>query len=123
MSIYLRDPRFTGSYIDNVAADKTKGDVELIKDGYGFWFNDVDVSVDDKATFVIQAEGATADKKTGTGEEIYAGDKVYGDPADSYKVSATKGAGFLYLGTAHEDATASDTTVYIKFDGTLYTLL
>lgn len=123
MSMILNDPLYTGVYVDNIAADKTKGDVELVKDAYGFWFKDVDVSVDDKATFVTQAEGVTATKKTGTGEEIYANDKVYMDPADSYKISATKGVGYLYCGHAHEDASASATTAFIKFDGTLYTLL
>ena len=119
MAIYLRDIVYDHIMVVSIAADITKGTVALVNDVYVFYPDDVDVSVDSTATAIKEAKQALADKKTGTGETISAGDFVYGDPADSYKVSRTKSAGFVCLGTAIENATASDTTVLIKFNGEL----
>lgn len=123
MSIYTRDHVYDGLKIESIAADITKGTVALIQDVYCFYPYAVDVSVDDTAIALQKCKQAVADKKTGTGEDITAGDRVYGDPADSYKVSKTKGVGYLYLGIAIEGATASATTVLIEFDGTLHDVL
>ena len=123
MSILLRDFVFDAVNSDNIASDKTKGTVEKVQDVYIFWAHAVDVSEEDKAIAVKKAKQALATKKTGTGEDITAGDRVYGDPTDSYAVSKTKGGGYLYLGVAINDATTSDTTVLIEFDGTQWDLL
>jgi hypothetical protein len=100
---------------------KTKGLVEKINDVYGFWF--LDVSAGSDGTFLYKCKQVRIGKKTGTGEAINQGDRVYGDPADSYNVSPTKSAGFIFLGYAKEAATASDTDVLIEFIGTMWDLL
>lgn len=99
--------------------DVARGTIQQINDVYGFNHIAVDVSVNQNETFCYMNKAVVLDKKTGTGEEISKGEYVYGDPADSYKVSATKGSGFIYLGIANEDSTASETTADIDFDGTM----
>jgi len=125
MAIYLRD--YGGQVdeirVDDIAADITAGTVAVVQDCIVFYPYAVDVSVKDYAIAVKKCLQAEADKKTGTGEEIAAGDRVYGDPADSYKVSATKGSGYQYLGIAKLAATASGTSVMIAYDGTLHDVL
>lgn len=123
MAIYLRDLVYDHILVDDIASDITKGAVALVNDIYVFYPEAVDVSEDDTSIAITKAKQAKADKKTGTGESINAGERVYGDPADSYKVSATKSSGFKYLGIAKEDASASDTDVLIEYDGTLSDIL
>jgi len=122
MSILLRDYVYDAIRDVSIAADVVAGTVGVVNDSYGFWPYAVDVSVDRTSIFVTWAKQALATKKTGTGQAINEGDFVYGDPADSYAVSATKGAGYLYLGKAIQAASASDTTVLIEFDGLKTTL-
>lgn len=107
---------FTRTYIANTSS----GTIGLVNDVYGFNLVAIDVSVEGGEVFVYKCPIVTIDKKTGTGESISKGERVYGDPNDEYKVSATKGAGYVFLGWAEEDAAASDTTVVINYDGTLH---
>ena len=100
-------------------ADAAAGTVMPLNDIYGFPIKSIDISDEEDETFVYKAETVEIGKKTGTGEEIEAGEYVYGDPADNYDVSATKGAGYIYLGIAQETVTASATVVDIEFDGTM----
>ena len=123
MAIYLRDIVYDEIIVNGIAADIVKGTVALVNDVYVFYPHAVDVSVDATSIAIKKAKQAVADKKTGTGETISEGDRVYGDPTDSYLVSKTKGVGYLYLGVAKKDATASDTSVLIEYDGTLHDVL
>jgi len=109
------------SFEYTASAAKTKGFVEKINDVYGFWFTVVASGSD--GTFIYKCKQVRIGKKTGTGEAINQGDRVYGDPADSYNVSPTKSAGYIYLGIAKEAQTSSDTDVLIEFDGTLWDLI
>lgn len=117
MGALLRDHVYDSFMTEAVSAAKTKGAIEKIQDVYGFYMTDL--SSGDDGTFIYKAKQVRIGKKTGTGELIYAGDYVYGDPTDSYNVSATKSAGFIYLGIAKEDQVASDTDILIEFDGTM----
>ena len=123
MSIVARDHVYDHLKQTSISADITKGTVALVQDCYVFYPQLVDVSVDSTGIPLYECKQALMDKKTGTGQDITAGDFLYGDPADSYKVSKTKGSGYVFLGIAKNNATSSDTNVLGHFIGWLSSIL
>lgn len=101
----------------------TAEDPAVVNDVFGFYITDGAAAAE--TTFVYECRQVEADKVTGTGEDIQAGEYVYAVVADSYNVTAnptgTAGTDYYYCGIAKKDAAASATTVLIKFDGTRYT--
>lgn len=79
---------------------------------------------DNLLTPIYKMRQVLARKKTGTGDDIAAGDNVYLYPTDK-RISSNKigtaGTDFYFCGTAKFDATASESTIVIEFDGTRYT--
>lgn len=120
MPVYVQDipDRYT-EFDLTYTSDTPRGTVSQKEDVYGFNYRAVTIAERTSYTFCYKCEQVVFDKKSATGEEILKGDYLYGDPSDDYKVSATKGAGYIYLGIAHQDATADATTVQGEFDGTM----
>lgn len=110
-----------------VAAAVTKGQGVVINDVFGFYLKSVsaaDIADDrDDVSFIYRMRQVDAPKRTGTGEDIQAGEKVYWYPAEGV-VSAnpvgTAGTDYYFCGWAKETVTASASTVLINFDGTRY---
>lgn len=121
MAIILKDIVYDDLRDVEPAAAVTKGEVALRQDCYGVYMYDEDALTE--TTFLYKMKQCIADKKTGSGEAIISGDQLFGDPTDDYKVSPTKGVGFVFLGWARETVGASATTVIMEFDGTLSGLL
>lgn len=96
------------------------GDPATVNDVFGFYLTDGEAAAE--TTFVYKCRQVLATKKTGTGEDISAGEEVFAVVADSYAVTAsptgTAGTDYIFCGWAKKDATASATTVLINFDGT-----
>jgi predicted RecA/RadA family phage recombinase len=123
MSFLMRDPVDYKPILDvTPGSDVTKGEAAVVQDSFGFYFKDADSG--DEVTFVIECRQVLATKKTGTGEEISSGEKLYYIVADDAVTSNDPGSGYgttcYYCGTAIEDASASATTVLMDFDGTRY---
>jgi hypothetical protein len=101
-----------------------KGAPLVIQDVFGFWLTDVIVSTTIPFTFVYRMRQVLADKLTGSGEEIEAGDRVYAVVAQNYFITANPGGTFgidyYFCGWAKFHASADDTQVIINFDGTRY---
>lgn len=105
----------------------TKGDAAVVQDVFGFYFfssdpNDVELDAAE-TTFIYRMRQVLADKATGTGEAILAGDRLYYIVAND-NVSPTPvgvaGTNYYFCGWAKKDATAAATTVLMNFDGTRY---
>jgi hypothetical protein len=100
-----------------------KGDAAVVQDVFGFYFFDRETA-GDEVTFIYRMRQVIATKKTGTGEDIVAGEKVYYYVATK-NVSPNKvgsaGSDYYFCGWAKKSASAADTTVLINFDGTRHT--
>jgi predicted RecA/RadA family phage recombinase len=118
MGIFQADMR-KSDFVYTVPVDVNKGDVQQINNVLVFAENDVDAGYD--VTCVFKCVQCRANKKIGTAEDILKGQRVYIDMTD-LRVSATKGAGYLFVGWAKEDADGSDDDVLIEYDGTLFTI-
>lgn len=117
MSLFNRDPNYIPNYV-TIGANVTKGDVVNQQDVYGFYIMDQDYTERTEVTVVQESWQVLADKETGTGQTIAKGDWVYLDPTNA-RVSATKaGLYTVWCGWAIESASASDSDVLIRFDGT-----
>lgn len=96
------------------------GDPATVNDVFGFYLYDGAAS--EEVTFIYKCRQVLATKLTGTGEDISAGDEVFAVVASDYSVTATPtgtaGTDYIFCGWAKKDASASDTTVLINFDGT-----
>jgi len=68
------------------------------------------------AVMIYAAERALVTKKTGTGESIAEGDRVYVN-STTKAVSKTKGSGDECVGVCTKSATATATQVEIELDG------
>ena len=109
------------------AAAVAKGEAAVRQDVFGFYFfasdpNDEDLDTDE-TTFIYRMRQVLADKATGTGEAITSGDRLYYYPANdnvSPTATGTAGTDYYFCGWAKKDATTSDTTVLMNFDGTRY---
>ena len=105
----------------NLAADKDALECEVVNDVFGFYL--VSGVIGDEVTFIYRMRQVEADKSTGTGEEISAGDKVYYYPGtDTVSATATGTAGtdYYFVGWAKKDADADAVKVLINIDGTRY---
>lgn len=98
------------------------GDPAVKQDVFGFYIKDRE-SVGEEVTFVYRCRQVLAEKKTGTGEAILSGDKLYYIVADQ-KVSptpaGTPGVDSYFCGWAKKDAGALEEHVLMNFDGTRY---
>ncbi len=93
----------------------------VIQDVFGFYLTDG--AIGDEVAFVYRCRQVLATKKTGTGEAILRGDRVYYYPADdaiSSTATGTAGTDYYFCGWAKKSALATDSTVLINFDGTRY---
>lgn len=93
----------------------------VIQDVFGFYIKTAETATEE-TIFVYRCRQVEADKETGSGEEIEAGDRLFYHVATD-KVSQNHGAGtfgvdYYFCGWAKKDAAASDTTVLMNFDGT-----
>lgn len=101
-----------------------KGDPAMRQDCFGFYFKNCE-SVTEEVIFVYRMRQVHAAKKTGTGEAIISGDRLWYIFADEAVTPTKPGAGtpgidYAFCGWAKQNAGASDTTVWMNFDGTLY---
>jgi len=106
-----------------------KGDPKLSQDTFGFYGNDAKTNIDRTTTpeeviIIYRCRQVEALKKTGTGEAIVHGDRLYFIVADkkvSPNFSGSAGTDFYFCGWAKEDAGANESTVLMNFDGTRHT--
>ena len=98
-----------------------KGTPQVVQDVFGFWLKDRE-TVGEEITFVYRCRQVLADKITGTGETILAGDRVYAVVNQNFFVTANPtgvaGTDYYFCGWAKENANADDESVLINFDGT-----
>jgi hypothetical protein len=123
---YTRDHQIYDETYDIIPAGwRTKGQPEQIQDVFGFWLTDsqnIGVGPLTEQTYVYRMRQVLANKLTGSGEEIFAGDRVYAVVAQNYFITAnptgTFGVDYYFCGWAKFNAGADDTQVIINFDGT-----
>lgn len=101
-----------------------KGFAQVVNDVFGFFLK-ASTSITEEVCFIYHASQVEADKLTGTGESISAGEKVYATLGSSFQSvtanpTGTIGTDYYYCGIAKKDAAATDTTVLIKFIGQSY---
>lgn len=104
-----------------VAAAVTSGQAAVIQDVFGFYL--YNGAVGDEVTFIYRCRQVQADKVTGTGEEISAGEEVYfviAQNAVSANPAGVIGTDYYFCGIAKKDASASEETVLINFWGDEY---
>lgn len=98
------------------------GDPAVVQDVFGFFIKDRE-AVGEEICFVYRCRQVEAAKVTGSGGAILAGDRLYfivalnavaPDPV------GTAGVDSYFCGIAKKDAGASETTVLMAFDGTMY---
>lgn len=103
------------------AAAAEKGDCAVQQDVAGFWLKDMTAA--ELGTFIYRCRQVLAKKRTGTGEPIAAGDRLYYIVAEDV-VSRTQvgtiGTDSYFVGWAKEDADEDDDEVLMNFDGTRY---
>lgn len=93
----------------------------IVQDVFGFYL--VGGVSGDEVAFVYRMRQVEADKRTGTGEEIFAGDKLYYYPSTddvSPVATGTAGTDYYFCGWAKKDADADAVKVLMNFDGTRY---
>lgn len=105
----------------NITADKVAGVAEVVQDCFGFWLVGGDNG--DEITFIYRMRQVEADKATGTGEDILAGDRLYyypGTDVVSPNAVGNHGVDYYFCGWAKKDADAAALVVLMNFDGTMY---
>ena len=109
----------------DIASAKAQGLGEVVNDVFGFYLTKIDPTNDDLSDdgiLIYRNRQTYADKKTGSGEDIQAGEKLYYEVAESLvtpnKPSGTAGTEFYFCGWAKEATTAAATKVLMNFDGT-----
>lgn len=98
-----------------------KGDCGVRQDCAGFWVTDLDANA--AGPFIYRCRQVIANKVTGTGENILAGDRLYyivAQDAVSPGNTGVAGVDSYFVGWAKEDAGEDDTEVLMNFDGTRY---
>lgn len=123
---YPRDHQIYDESFDIIpAAAVVKGQPAQIQDIFGFWLTASQVPAGTsliEQTFIYRMRQVLADKLTGSGEEIIAGDRVYSVVAQSYAITAnpvgTFGVDYYFCGWAKFDADTDEDEVIINFDGT-----
>ncbi len=91
----------------------TKMGLTKIGDSVGFFYETKDAG--EEVSVVIQCDIVELAKKTGSGEAIAKGAKVYYEAA-SGKLTGVSGSNTL-CGRAYKAATVDDTTVWVDFNG------
>jgi hypothetical protein len=94
---------------------------EVVQDVFGFYL--VGGASGDDVAFIYRMRQVEADKKTGTGEDINAGEKLYYYPGDdevSPNPVGNAGVDYYFCGWAKKAADADDAKVLMNFDGTRY---
>lgn len=112
-------------YDCNPAAAIVKGQGVLKQDVFGFYLKatETDTPADEEIAIIYRCRQVTALKRTGTGEAIIAGDRLYYYPSDERVSPVAVGAAgtdYYFCGWAKEDAASSDIDVLMNFDGTRY---
>jgi predicted RecA/RadA family phage recombinase len=104
------------------ASTVVAGEGVVVQDVFGFYAV-TPTRTSEEVTVIYKMRQVIANKRTGTGETINAGDKLYYYSSDE-KVSATatgvKGTDYYECGVAKETVTAAATTVLMYFDGIDY---
>lgn len=124
MPFLIKDPIIYDELMEYTPAGaRTKGQAEIIQDVFAFHF--VAVAANNEATPVYRCRQVRADKLTGTGEAILAGDRLYAIPNQNHFVTPNRPAGtagtdYIFCGWAKENAGANDSDVLMNFDGTRY---
>ena len=96
------------------------GDPAVKQDVFGFYVKSRE-SVGEEVIFIYRCRQVEAAKKTGTGEAILSGDRLYYIVAEqvvSPTVSGAIGTDSYFCGWAKRDAGALEETVLMNFDGT-----
>ena len=104
------------------AALVTKGQSQIRENVFGFYFFST-LAIGDEVTFVYKMRQVLSDKRTGTGEAIVSGDRLYYYPATddvSPVAIGVLGTDYYFCGWAKENAGADVETVLMNFDGTQY---
>jgi len=108
-----------------VAAAVAKGEAIQEQDVFGFFVYAVTaqniLDSRDEVTIIYKCRQVNADKLTGTGEAISAGERLYyivASDAVSKTPTGTPGTDSYFCGWAKRNATAEATTVLMNFDGT-----
>lgn len=123
---YPRDHQIYDESFDIIpAAEVAKGEPLQVRDIFGFWLVATLTGITLSAqTFIYRMRQVLADKIVGSGEEIYAGDRVYAMVAQAHAITSnptgTAGTDYYFCGWAKFDAAADDSDVIINFDGTRY---
>lgn len=105
-----------------------KGDWVVKQDTFGFYFRDAlrnnwDATTVEQVVAVARCRQVYAQKAVGSAEVIKSGDRLYFYPATalvSPVATGTYGVDYYFCGWAKRDAGASDLTVWMNFDGTMY---
>jgi len=105
-------------------AVRAKGWAEVVQDVFTFLMT-ASLSTTDEVTAIYEATQVLADKLTGTGEGIEAGQRVYATLASNFQSvtgnpTGTIGTDYYFVGWCKKDAAADDTTVLIRFWGHEY---
>lgn len=126
MGFYLADAQVSSydalrNHINLTA--RAKGYAEVIQDTFCFQMRGFAANAED--TPVIRADEVWADKLTGSGEEILAGDFVYATLGSLFQSVTANPAGvigtdYYFCGIALDNADADDDLVLIKFWGDEY---
>jgi hypothetical protein len=125
---YLEDVQIYDEIEKLPATAQTQGTAAVVQDVFGFYLTSnltgtLAPSTLEKLTFVYRARQVLANKETGSGYAIKAGDRLYYVKADD-KVTAsptgTYNTDYYFCGWAKLDAAADDLTVLMNFDGTRY---
>jgi predicted RecA/RadA family phage recombinase len=98
-----------------------KGDGVVQQDVFGFWVTDL--AAGKTGNLIYRCRQVRANKRVGTGEAIIAGDRLYYIPAEDIvtpNAGTTPGTNSYFCGTAKKDASESELTVLMNFDGTMY---
>jgi predicted RecA/RadA family phage recombinase len=95
----------------------TQGQIALVQDVVGFYL--YAKAADNEVTFLYRCKQVKATKATGSGTEITSGQKLYVDLTTGV-VTNVYSTGLYLVGWAKEDAGADDSTVLMRWDGTLW---
>lgn len=100
-----------------------KGDAAVVEDTFGFYMKKAE-SASEEITFIYRCRQVEAQKKTGTGEDIKSGERLYYIVASkkvSPNYSGSAGTDYYFCGWAKKDAGANEASVLMNFDGTRHT--
>lgn len=127
MAFRSKDPQIYDELWDvtpaGAAGSVVHGTEAVVQDVFGFYYF-TNLVAGDEVTFIYRQRQVLADKATGTGEAILAGDRLYYIVATGL-VSPNNGGGvagtdYYFCGWAKRNAGANVDEVLMNFDGTRY---